>query len=139
MLMLRYLLIWGGFGMMFVAAGLLAYDVYREIQYRNLVAKAGPEPLPPMPTVRWRGAVALALLAWAPLLVGIGIAVVPSGMAGVRVSQSSGTLPGTLYPGVHFVTPLVETWHFSTRATSYSLLARWKTKPQREQPRRMNL
>ena len=62
-----------------------------------------------MPTVRWRGAVALALLAWAPLLVGIGIAVVPSGMAGVRVSQSSGTLPGTLYPGVHFVTPLVET------------------------------
>ena len=109
MLMLRYLLIWGGFGMMFLAAGLLAYDIYREIQYRNLVAKAGPEPLPPMPTVRWRGALALALLAWAPLLVGIGIAVVPSGMAGVRVSQSSGTLPGTLYPGVHFVMPLVET------------------------------
>jgi regulator of protease activity HflC (stomatin/prohibitin superfamily) len=29
-------------------------------------------------------------------------------MAGVRVSQTSGTLPGTLYPGVHLVLPLVE-------------------------------
>jgi regulator of protease activity HflC (stomatin/prohibitin superfamily) len=29
-------------------------------------------------------------------------------MAGVRVSQSKGTLAGTLYPGVHFVVPLLE-------------------------------
>ena len=36
------------------------------------------------------------------------IVVVPSGMGGVRISQVSGTLPGTLYPGVHFVTPLVD-------------------------------
>ena len=109
MLMLRDLLIWGSFGMMFAAAGLLAYDVYREIQYRNAVAKAGPDgPLPPVPHVRWRGALALALLAWAPLLLGVAIAIVPSGMAGVRISQSSGTLPGTLYPGTHFVTPMVE-------------------------------
>jgi regulator of protease activity HflC (stomatin/prohibitin superfamily) len=28
-------------------------------------------------------------------------------MAGVRVSQISGTLPGTLYPGTHFVMPLM--------------------------------
>jgi len=34
--------------------------------------------------------------------------IVPSGMAGVRVSQTKGTLAGTLYPGVHFVMPLVE-------------------------------
>jgi regulator of protease activity HflC (stomatin/prohibitin superfamily) len=34
--------------------------------------------------------------------------VVPSGTAGVRVSQSSGTVPGTLYPGTHFVMPLAE-------------------------------
>src|SRR6266481_1626741 len=29
-------------------------------------------------------------------------------MAGVRVSQTSGTLPGTLDPGAHFVTPLAD-------------------------------
>jgi regulator of protease activity HflC (stomatin/prohibitin superfamily) len=29
-------------------------------------------------------------------------------MAGVRVSQTSGTLPGALYPGAHFVVPLAE-------------------------------
>src|SRR6202165_732063 len=34
--------------------------------------------------------------------------IVPSGMAGVRVSQTKGTLAGTLYPGVHFVLPLIE-------------------------------
>jgi len=50
----------------------------------------------------------LALLAWGPILLALGIVVVPSGAAGVRISQTSGTLPGTLYPGVHFVTPLVE-------------------------------
>src|SRR5436309_1473889 len=36
------------------------------------------------------------------------IVVVPSGMAGVRVSQVSGTLPGTLFPGPHFVRPLTD-------------------------------
>ena len=56
----------------------------------------------------WRGSVALALVACLPLLVAASIVVVPSGMGGVRVSQIGGTLPGTLYPGVHFVTPLVE-------------------------------
>ena len=43
-----------------------------------------------------------------PLLIAASIVIVPSGMGGVRVSQISGTLPGTLYPGVHFITPLVE-------------------------------
>jgi regulator of protease activity HflC (stomatin/prohibitin superfamily) len=36
------------------------------------------------------------------------IVVVPTGMAAVRISQTSGTLPGTLYSGAHFVTPLTE-------------------------------
>jgi regulator of protease activity HflC (stomatin/prohibitin superfamily) len=58
--------------------------------------------------IAWRGSVALALAACLPLLVASSIVVVPSGMGGVRVSQLSGTLPGTLYPGAHFVTPLVE-------------------------------
>jgi regulator of protease activity HflC (stomatin/prohibitin superfamily) len=107
MLFLKYLLTWGGVGMILVAAGILGYDVYMNVQYRKLRA-AGGAPLLPAPQVRWRTASALALLAWGPLLLAAGIVVVPSGMAGVRVSQSSGTLPGTLYPGAHFVTPLIE-------------------------------
>ena len=37
------------------------------------------------------------------------IVVVPSGTAAVRVSQVAGTRPGTLFPGAHWVRPLVET------------------------------
>jgi regulator of protease activity HflC (stomatin/prohibitin superfamily) len=51
---------------------------------------------------------ALAMLAWGPLLVAFSIVVVPSGMAGVRVSEVNGTVPGTLYPGAHMILPLVE-------------------------------
>jgi regulator of protease activity HflC (stomatin/prohibitin superfamily) len=58
--------------------------------------------------IPWRVPLALAIVACLPLLVASSIVVVPSGMGGVRVSQISGTLPGTLYPGVHFVTPMVE-------------------------------
>jgi len=61
-----------------------------------------PEEIP------WRGPLALMLVACLPLLVAASIVVVPSGMGGVRVSQIGGTIPGTLYPGVHFVTPFVE-------------------------------
>src|SRR5208283_859799 len=68
-----------------------------------------PSPGPgPSSKVRWRTSVALVMLAWAPLLISAGIVIVPSGMAGVRVSQTKGTLAGTLYPGVHFVMPLIE-------------------------------
>jgi regulator of protease activity HflC (stomatin/prohibitin superfamily) len=51
---------------------------------------------------------ALVLLAWGPIVLSLGIVVVPSGMAAVRVSQSSGTLSGELYPGAHLVVPLTE-------------------------------
>ncbi|MGH9593299.1 MAG: SPFH domain-containing protein, partial [Bryobacteraceae bacterium] len=47
-------------------------------------------------------------LAWLPMLLGLSIVVVPDGTVGVRISQVSGVRPGTLYPGVHFVVPLVE-------------------------------
>ncbi len=58
--------------------------------------------------IQWRGPVALAMVACLPLLVASSIVVVPSGMGGVRVSQIGGTLPGTLYPGMHLITPLVD-------------------------------
>jgi regulator of protease activity HflC (stomatin/prohibitin superfamily) len=108
MLFLKYLLMWGGIGMIAVAAGILAYDIYLEMKYRQALAVAGAGPLPPVPRIRWRSSLALALLAWGPIVLALGIVVVPSGMAGVRVSQSSGTLPGTLYPGAHFLVPLAE-------------------------------
>jgi len=108
MLFLKYLLTSGGLAMMVVAAGILIRDLYLELQYKNAVAEGGTEPLPPSPHVRWRASLALALLAWGPIVLALGIVVVPSGMAAVRVSQTSGTLPGTLYPGAHFITPLAE-------------------------------
>ncbi len=108
MLMLKYLLMTGGLGMIVVAVSILTYDLYRGVAYRRALATAGTMPLPPAAQLRWRASLALALLAWGPLLLAFSIVVVASGMAGVRVSQMSGTLPGTLYPGVHLVVPLVE-------------------------------
>jgi regulator of protease activity HflC (stomatin/prohibitin superfamily) len=108
MLMLKYLLMTGGLGMIVAAVSILTYDLYRGVAYRRALATAGTMPLPPAPQLRWRASLALALLAWGPLLLAFSIVVVASGMAGVRVSQMSGTLPGTLYPGVHLVVPLVE-------------------------------
>jgi regulator of protease activity HflC (stomatin/prohibitin superfamily) len=108
MLFLKYLLTWGGIGMIAIAAGILIFDLYREMQYKQAVNAAGDAPKPPRSGIRWRATVALALLAWGPLLLATGIVVVPSGMAAVRVSQTSGTLPGTLYPGAHFITPMAE-------------------------------
>jgi len=108
MLALRYLLMTGGFGMILAAVSILAYDLYLEMLYRRAIAVPGTQPAPVKTELRWRTSLALALLAWGPLLLAFSIVVVPSGMAGVRVSQISGTEPGTLYPGAHFVTPLVE-------------------------------
>ncbi len=108
MLALRYLLMCGGLGMILVAVGILGYDLYREWLYRSAMATPGVTPLPVLPEWRWRTSVALGFLAWGPILLAFSIVVVPSGMAGVRVSQTSGTEAGTLYPGVHFVEPLIE-------------------------------
>ena len=85
MLMLKYLLEAVGFGL--VAACVAAY--FR--RSRRLDETLG-----------------LALCALIPLLAGISIVIVPSGMAGVRTSRVSGTVPGTLYPGAHLRFPLVE-------------------------------
>src|SRR5580692_9929547 len=108
MLALKYLLITGGLGMILVAVGILGYDLYRELLYRRALAIPGADAAPALPEWRWRTSLALALLAWGPILLAFSIVVVPSGMAGIRVSEMSGTVPGTLYPGAHMVMPLVE-------------------------------
>jgi len=116
MLFAKYLLMTGGIGMFLTAAGILTYDTYLGMQYRRALAADGSETVPAVPQLRWRISLALAMLAWAPILIALSIVVVPSGMAGVRVSQTQGTLAGTLYPGVHFVAPLLETVElFDTR------------------------
>jgi regulator of protease activity HflC (stomatin/prohibitin superfamily) len=108
MLALRYLLITCGVGMMIAAVCILTYDLYRELLYRRLVATPGGAVSAAPVVVRWRTSLALVMLAWGPLLVAFSIVVVPTGMAGVRISEVSGTVPGTLYPGAHMVMPLVE-------------------------------
>jgi regulator of protease activity HflC (stomatin/prohibitin superfamily) len=114
MLLLKYLLLTAGISMFVIAAAILAYDAYQLLAHQRRRLHPDPEAADPnlapvpSPSVRWRTSVALVMLAWAPLLISAGIVIVPSGMAGVRVSQTKGTLAGTLYPGVHFVTPLIE-------------------------------
>ncbi len=108
MLFLKYVLMMGGIGMILVAVGILTYDLTLEMRYRRAMAAGGNAALPVAPRLRWRTAMAFAMLAWAPILIALSIVVIPSGMAGVRVSQTQGTLAGTLYPGVHFVAPLLE-------------------------------
>jgi len=106
MLLLKYLMIVAGIGGYLIAAALVVYDLYVAENHRRLLARgvAGPTPKP----IRWKAAKKVAMIAWLPLLMGLAIVVVPSGMAGVRVSQISGTRPGTLYPGVHLIKPLIE-------------------------------
>jgi regulator of protease activity HflC (stomatin/prohibitin superfamily) len=110
MLLLKYMLLGAGIAMFVIAAGVLTYDIYLLVAYRRGRASLAGDPAPAgaPPAMRWRTSIALAMLAWAPLLISAAIIIVPSGMAGVRVSQTKGTLAGTLYPGVHFVVPLVE-------------------------------
>jgi regulator of protease activity HflC (stomatin/prohibitin superfamily) len=85
----------------------LTFAVRYQIARMRKPAEGDPLINPPEPP-RWKLAVKLAGAAILPLVLAAGIVVVPSGMGGVRVSASSGTLPGTLYPGVHFVLPLIE-------------------------------
>ena len=132
MLALKYVLIVAGVLLLAAALAITLYDLWKLIESRRktggehptfaddfheelqgalpgsggeTAAEAGGEE--PQP-IRWRVSVALALAACPPLLIAAGIVVIPAGMGGVRISQMRGTLPGTLYAGAHFVTPLVE-------------------------------
>jgi regulator of protease activity HflC (stomatin/prohibitin superfamily) len=113
MLALKDLLIAAGVLFVATAFALSLYDLWKAYEYRRELARPaeGETPMRKMEEpgpVRWRTSVALAVAACLPLLVADSIVVIPAGMGGVRVSQMRGTLPGTLYSGAHFVTPLVE-------------------------------
>ncbi len=109
MLYLKYILELVGGLLMVGAAGLLGYESYLMVEFRRKMmlpeeARVGLR----RPVSNWKRGLGLAGVAVLPLILAQGIVVVPSGMAGVRVSQTDGTLPGTLYSGAHFVTPLVD-------------------------------
>lgn len=136
MLFLRYLVLLIGFGLFAGAAAILLYDLYLIFKGRKPAPAQGedtpglslndsPElPLQspgehgglrtssslaePESPIRWGLALKLAAAGAAPALLGLSIAVIPSGTAGVRVSQMFGPISKTLYPGVHMIVPLVD-------------------------------
>jgi regulator of protease activity HflC (stomatin/prohibitin superfamily) len=116
MIALKMLLMVIGFMLIAAAVAIPLYALWLRIQSaRKRKANDGelfldsgmvePEPAP----IAWRMPIALALAGCLPLLVANSMVIVPSGMGGVRISQIGGTEPGTLYPGLHFVTPMVGT------------------------------
>ncbi|MGA2182157.1 MAG: SPFH domain-containing protein [Bryobacteraceae bacterium] len=102
MLFLKYLLSVIGIGLLLGAAGILIHDLYVILRSRG-----DSEPGPPHP-LHWKAALRLTVAGCVPLLAGMSIILVPSGEAGVLLSQFGGTRPQTLYPGVHLVAPLVD-------------------------------
>ncbi len=128
MLFLRYLLLITGFGLFTGAAAILVYDLYIVFKGRKpahdrkealpeesprspaslLEKRQGPPAISSWREVRWLRAGKLAMAGAGPVLLGLSIAIVPSGAAGVRVSQVSGPSPRTLYPGVHWIVPLFD-------------------------------
>src|SRR5712664_193507 len=149
MLALKYLLVILGIGLFGSSGALVAYDIYLSSQLRRLLRRrrsetsgdtagelagaplrdaapdeASAEIHHPLRPVRWGLAQRLALAGVLPLLVAFTVAVVPDGFAGVRVSQIWGARPGTLYPGVHLITPLVDSVElYDTREQVYTTAA----------------
>src|SRR5262245_12442645 len=132
MLLVKYLLLLTGWGRLVAAAVNVFSNLYQVVQYHRQFRPIAPGSLPCVspitavpegvaterpsthgtrvekPQLNWTTAKWAFPAAWLPLILAAGIVVVPSGMGGIRVSQTSGTRPGTLYPGVHWVTPMLE-------------------------------
>jgi regulator of protease activity HflC (stomatin/prohibitin superfamily) len=131
MLALKYLLIILGTVLFGSASGLVIYDIFLSTQLRRLLrrgeddAASGTE-LTRRPFRPVRLKLALQLVGGSVLAVFLAqsIVLVPDGSAGVRVSQIWGVSPGTLYPGVHVVTPFIDSVAvYDTREQVYTTLA----------------
>jgi hypothetical protein len=83
MIFLRYLLVFGGIMLLAGAVAILIMDVYQILKFRK---DSSGDPPP-----RWHAARTIGGCAAPPLLLGLSIAVVPSGSAAVGVNQFGGT------------------------------------------------
>jgi regulator of protease activity HflC (stomatin/prohibitin superfamily) len=127
MTLLRYLLIFSGIALLVGAISILVWDLYQIFKFKK--SPSGEL----QPSMRWYTSRRLATLCVLPLLAGLSIAVVPSGWAGVRVNQFLGTRPGTLYPGVHLILPVIEQVElYSTRDSLYTTAAKDDPKKNQE-------
>lgn len=113
MLALKFALMLAAALLLAIAVAIPLTNLWIRLRAQLRKAKGDPnlldEDTPAAEPIQWKTPVALALVACFPAAIATSIVVVPSGMGGVRVSQIGGTVPGTLYPGVHFVTPMIET------------------------------
>ncbi len=133
MLVLKYLLMILGAGLFGSAGALVAYDIFLSEQLRRLLsrgktdqagAEVGALARRPFPPVRWRLALQLTAAGALALLITESFVVIPDGAAGVRVSEFWGARPGTLYPGMHLIAPLVDSIAiYDTREQVYSTVA----------------
>lgn len=133
MLALKYLLMILGVGLFGSAGAVVAYDIFLATQLRRLLggraggedaAEVGPLAGRPFRPVRARLALQFAASGALAILITEAVVVIPDGAAGVRISQISGARPGTLYPGVHLITPLVDSIAiYDTREQVYTTLA----------------
>src|SRR5260370_25027103 len=102
MFLLRSLLLGGGAGMIAAPVALLARDFSLAARHKQALATAATAPVPNAPEIDWRrdwrNAIALALLAWVPILLSYGIVVVPSGTAVLLVRPNRRSPPPTLDP-----------------------------------------
>jgi len=133
MLALKWLLMLLGAGLFGSAGALVAYDIFLSEQLRRLLsrdkrdesgAEVGALARRPFRPVRWRLALELLAAAALVMLLTESFVVIPDGAAGVRVSEFWGARPGTLYPGMHLITPLVDSIAiYDTREQVYSTVA----------------
>jgi hypothetical protein len=70
MLFHKYILLVVGLGMFVIAAAIVVNDAWLLLRYRRRVAK-GVLVMEPEP-IRWRTTIALACMAWAPLVIALG-------------------------------------------------------------------
>jgi len=131
MLALKYVLMILGTLLFGSASGLVVYDIFLSTQLRRLLRRDSEDAASgleltsrPFRPVRWRPALQLIAASFVAMLAAQSIALIPDGAAGVRVSQIWGVRPGTLYPGVHLVTPFVDSVVvYDTREQVYTTLA----------------